>query len=286
MQAIRERTLSANGLTFAIDEAGEGDTVALCLHGFPESRESWRQTLPALAGLGWRAIAPDLRGYGGTTRPPNKADYRIEHLIDDVAALFDAAGAKRRILIAHDWGGVIAWATAISGRVPLDGLVILNAPHPAVFAQVLRKSWEQRARSWYALFFQLPVLPELQLTARQGRGLAEMLKRQSPGIPDELLEVLRRNVIAPGAATAMINYYRANARGMARAGASQIATPTLMIWGENDVALSLALTEGNEAFVSDFTLKTLPGASHWVQQDAPEAVNAAIAEWARVKGLV
>lgn len=285
-QAITGRTLEANGLTFAIDEAGQGDTTALLLHGFPESKESWLRQLPALAELGWHVAAPDLRGYGGTSRPKRRSDYRIDHLIDDVGGLFDRLGGKRRILIGHDWGGVIAWATALSGRVPLDGLVILNAPHPAVFARVLKSSWEQRARSWYVLFFQLPFLPELQLTAGGGRALAAMFKRQSPNMPQAFLDAVQKNVAQPGAATAMINYYRAN---MARLGAAPVVppltTPTLMIWGENDIALSLSLTEGNEAWVKDFTLKRIPGASHWVQQDAPEAVNATIAEWARSKRL-
>src|SRR5207237_2837493 len=98
------RRVAANGLDFAIDEAGSGDAVALCLHGFPESRLSWRHQLPTLADLGWHAVAPDLRGYGDSSRPRGRANYHIDALVEDVAGLFDALGAKRRLLIGHDWG--------------------------------------------------------------------------------------------------------------------------------------------------------------------------------------
>lgn len=277
--------LAANGLTFAVDCAGEGDTVALLLHGFPECRQSWRAQLPALAELGWRAVAPDLRGYGDSARPTDLEAYRIERLAEDVAALFEALGAKRRILIGHDWGGAIAWHAALAGQ-PLDGLVILNAPHPARFRQALQ-TWDQRRRSWYMAFFLLPWLPELLLTRGQGRPLMRDLARQSRHFPPDLLETMRRNVIAPGAATAMLNYYRAN---MLRLGTSARASaplrvPTLLIWGEEDVYLSPTLASGLEPYVADLTVERLPGVSHWVQQNAPDAVNAIIAGWARQRGL-
>ena len=282
---MQTRTLTANGLTFVTDVAAEGDTVALLLHGFPESRASWRRQLGALAALGWTAAAPDLRGYGDSSRPKGLDAYRIDHLVDDVAGLFDALAAKRRILIGHDWGGVIAWQAALRG-LPLDGLVILNAPHPAVFQRALR-TWEQRRRSWYVLFFLLPLLPELQLTRGRGAALAAALRRQSAHFPPDLIETYRRNATAPGAATAMLNYYRANALDLAAPAATgrPIQTPTLMIWGEDDIALSRSLTLGNEAFVADFTLHRLPGVSHWVQQEAPDLVNAIIGDWARSCGL-
>ncbi|AVT76841.1 epoxide hydrolase [Rhodopseudomonas palustris] len=285
--AIETAALEANGLRFAVDTAGQGDTVALLLHGFPEARQSWHRQIPFLAELGWRVAAPDLRGYGGTSRPEGKAAYSIEHLTDDVAALFAALGGKRRILIGHDWGGVIAWQTALRGKVHLDGLIILNAPHPDAFARELARGWAQRRRSWYVAFFQLPWLPEWLLTRKGGAPLVKMFKSHSQKIPAEQLEIYRRNMLQPGAATAMLNYYRANFSGLAGGAGSNpvITVPTLLIWGKDDLALDIALTEGNEQFVEDFTLHKLPRASHWVQQDAPDEVNATIAEWARGKGL-
>ncbi len=287
MAEIRSRQIEANGLRFAVDEAGQGDTLALLLHGFPEARQAWRKQLPALANAGWHVVAPDMRGYGETSRPAGLEPYRIEHLVDDVGALFEAYAPRKRILMAHDWGGVIAWQVAIRQRAALDALVILNAPHPAVFARVLRSTWRQIFRSWYVAFFQLPWLPEQQLTANNGGSLLQILKGQSPNFSPELLEAYRRNVVQPGAATAMINYYRANATALGNATPTdKITTPTLMIWGENDVALDIALTGGNEDFVSDLTLRRLPGVSHWVQEDAPDQVNALVINWAREKGLL
>ena len=279
-------SLAANGLTFVADCVGEGDTAALLLHGFPECRASWHRQLPALAGLGWRTVAPDLRGYGESSRPAGKGAYAIEHLVGDVAAMFEKIGARRRVLIGHDWGGAIAWQAALHG-IPLDGMVILNAPHPAAFRRAL-KTWSQRRRSWYMAFFQLPWLPELLLTRRGGRGLIESLARQSPSFPPDLLETLRRNILAPGAATAMLNYYRANVARLAgpEIPLPRIEIPTLLIWGEDDIYLQPSLASGIERYAPNLTVHRLPGVSHWVQQDAPGRVNDLIAEWARGQGLV
>jgi pimeloyl-ACP methyl ester carboxylesterase len=285
---IVTRRIEANGLSFAFDEAwdgrGEGDAVALFLHGFPESRYSWRYQLPALAAAGWRAVAPDLRGYGDTDRPPGLEPYRLAHLTADVAALFNALGAKRRLLIAHDWGAVIAWIFAMRGDASLDGLVIMNVPHPAVMRNVLSRSWAQRRRSWYVAFFQLPWLPEAVLTANAARAVGEAFRGMAvdkSAFSDEVLDVYRRNALKPGAMTAMINYYRANLRelGDPKALTPMIETPTLMIWGEEDAALGLELTDGYAPYVRDFTLARLPSVSHWVQQEAPETVNERLLGW-------
>lgn len=284
---ISTRRLQANGLTFAVDEAGYGDTVALCLHGFPEARQAWSDTLPALADLGWRAAAPDLRGYGESDRPKGRATYRIERLVEDVEALFTALGAKKRILIGHDWGGVIAWQVAIRRPDLLDGLVILNAPHPSAYRREYERGWRQKLASWYVLAFQLPGLPELQMAAGGGRGLARALTSTSKHFPPERLALYRRNVSSPSAATAMIDYYRANAveLGLGPLPAEKIKAPTLLIWGEEDRFLDIALTEGNDDFVEDLTLHRLPGVTHWVCEEAPETVNGLIGRWAKDRNL-
>lgn len=275
--------ICANGLEFAYDEAGSGQDVALCLHGFPENRFSWRHQLPALAELGWRAIAPDLRGYGESSRPAGKDAYALPHLVADVAALFDAYGARRRLLVAHDWGALIAWVVAIERAVELDGLIIMNVPHPGVFSRVIRRSPRQWLRSWYMGFFQLPVLPELGLRAGGAWAVGEAFRAMAvdkTAFPPEVLAQYREAALKPGAASAMVHYYRANlGRLMGYGAAAPIEVPTLMIWGEADSALGLELTEGYGDFVRDFTLRRLPGVSHWVQQEAPGKVNALMQEW-------
>ncbi len=289
---IRHRRIRAGELEFHVAECGAGERLALCLHGFPESWYSWRYQLPLLARLGWRAWAPDLRGYGESERPARMQDYAIERLMEDVAQLIDASGARETMLLAHDWGAIIAWYFAMRKLRPLSRLVIMNVPHPAPLARELRRMRQLR-RSWYAVFFQLPWLPDRLLAARGARAVGQAILRSScdpSRFPAEVLAEYQRAASRPGATTAMLNYYRALVRGgggrrQERLGYPVIETPTLMIWGEEDVALTKETTLGTEAYVRDLTLHYLPGVSHWVQQEAPERVNALLEAWlARAPG--
>lgn len=280
---IRTAFVKANGLTFEVDQCGSGDKFALLLHGFPESKFSWRFQMPLLAKLGYTVWAPNMRGYGKTSRPANVADYHIDHLVADAAALIDAAGAKNTLLMAHDWGAVIAWQFAIRKARPLDRLVIMNVPHPACMTRELR-TWAQLKKSWYIFFFQIPWLPERMLGARGGdpirRAFVDMAVDKAR-FPVAVTDEYRRNALEPGALKAMINYYRAAMRAGTAAmnPPGMIETPTLMIWGEEDSALGKATTVGTDQYVRDLTLRYLPGVSHWVQQEAPERVNAMIEAW-------
>ena len=276
--------VKANGLTFEVDQCGTGDKFALLLHGFPESKHSWRFQMPLLAQMGYRAWAPNLRGYGKSGRPTSVSDYHIDKLVADVAGLIDAAGAKETLLIAHDWGAIIAWQFAIRKVRPLSRLVIMNVPHPVCFARSMR-SWAQMKKSWYVFFFQIPWLPERLLARRGaeaiGRAFTDMAVDKSR-FPENVVQEYRRNALEPGAMRAMINYYRAAVRAGSKVMVPQPATvdgPTLMIWGEEDSALGKETTYGTEQFVRDFTIRYLPGVSHWVQQEAPERVNAMLAAW-------
>ena len=185
--------------------------------------------------------------------------------------------------MAHDWGALIAWQFAIERVRELDGLVVLNVPHPAVLKQVLRRSPRQMMRSWYVFFFQLPVLPEALLGAAGARAVGRAIRSMAvdkSAFPDAVLDHYLANANRPGALTAMVNYYRANFFQMwDRAETNCIDVPTLMIWGEEDRALGVELTEGYEPYVRHFTLVRLPGVSHWVQQEAPERVNAELGNW-------
>jgi pimeloyl-ACP methyl ester carboxylesterase len=278
--------IRANGLDFNVATVGTGDKLALFLHGFPESSFSWRFQLPLLARLGYRAWAPDLRGYGGSTRPLGVGAYALEHLEEDVAALIEASGAQEVILVGHDWGALIAWYYAMFGRIPISRLIIMNVPHPALAEKGLR-TWRQLKKSWYIFFFQIPWLPEKGLarnnSAAIGRVFRDMAVDKSR-FPDEVLRVYRDAASVPGALTAMLNYYRALIRGLRRnrrRGMAPIDTPTLMIWGEVDAALGKELTYDTDAHVRNLTLRYLPNVSHWVQQEAPETVNAMIEAWLR-----
>jgi epoxide hydrolase 4 len=278
------RVVEANGLRFRVAEAGSGDRLALCLHGFPELAFSWRHQLPLLADLGYRVWAPDQRGYGGTDRPSSVADYRMEHLAADVAGLIDVAAPSEVVLIGHDWGAAVAWYVAMHRVRRLDRLVIMNVPHPACFLRELR-TFAQLRRSWYILFFQIPWLPEWILGRKRAALIGRALRDsavQKHHFSDEVLEVYRHQASQPGALTAMLNWYRAAGRG-ARAARSQsfpvIETPTLLIWGEQDTALTRATTRGTGDHVTDLTVRYLPDSGHWVQQEQPEVVNAMLAAY-------
>jgi pimeloyl-ACP methyl ester carboxylesterase len=280
--ALTHRSIRANGIDFNVVVAGAGDRLALCLHGFPESSFSWRHQMPLLARLGYLVWAPDLRGYGGSSRPAGLDAYALPQLEEDVAALIEASGAREVLLIGHDWGAAIAWNYAMYGRVPIARLIIMNVPHPALFARGLR-TLRQLRKSSYIFFFQLPWLPERMLSrahcAPIGRAFRGMAVDKSR-FPDDVLAVYRDNAAQPGALTAMLNYYRALLRRRPRGRAIRTITlPTLMLWGEVDAALGKELTFGTERYVPDLTLRYLPGVSHWVQQEAPEAVNAMMEAW-------
>lgn len=283
---IRTEFIAANGLTFEVDICGDGDKFAICLHGFPESSFSWRYQLPLLAELGYTVWAPNLRGYGKSSRPARVLDYALDNLVEDVAALIDASAAKSALLIGHDWGGGIAWDFALRKKRPLDGLVVMNIPHPLLFYKNATK-WPQLARSWYILAFQIPKLPEFLLGMRGAKGVGDMFYKMAVDksrFPDEVLAHYRDNASQPGALTAMINYYRAVVRSGSSPQQKQIMetyleTPTLMLWGEEDPALGKELTYGTEDLVSDFTIRYLPKISHWIQQEAPETVNVMLEAW-------
>jgi pimeloyl-ACP methyl ester carboxylesterase len=237
-----------------------------------------------LAQLGFRVWAPDLRGYGGSSRPLGVAAYALENLEEDVAALIEAAGAKDVVLVGHDWGAVIAWYYAMFGRRPISKLIIMNVPHPAL----MEKGWRTRrqlAKSWYVFFFQLPWIPEWGLARNGCEAIGRVFRDMAVDktrFPEEVLRHYREAAAAPGALTAMLNYYRALIRGLRRTrrrGIVRIDTPTLMIWGEVDAALGKELTFGTEEHVSNLTLRYLPNVSHWVQQEAPETVNAMMEAW-------
>ena len=282
--AVTTAFVKANGLTFEVDQCGSGDKFALLLHGFPESKFSWRYQMPLLARLGYRVWAPNMRGYGKTSRPDAIADYHIDHLVADAAGLIDAAQGKQTLLMAHDWGAVVAWQVAIRKARPLERLVIMNVPHPACMARELR-TWAQLKKSWYVFFFQIPWLPERLLRARGGRAIERAfvdMAIDKGRFPIAVTDEFRRTALEPGAMTAMLNYYRAAVRAGDAAMNPKPGTvdvPTLMIWGEEDSALGKATTADTDKYVRDLTLRYLPAVSHWVQQEAPEKVNAMIEAW-------
>ena len=266
-------------------EAGEGPLVVL-LHGFPEFWYSWRRQIPALAAAGFRVVAPDMRGYNLSDKPRGVQAYRIELLTRDVERLIRACRAERAVVGGHDWGAAVAWSFAMRHPERLDRLLIMNVPHPVRFAQGLL-TLEQLARSWYVFYFQLPFLPEAGFRAGNFAALRRVLRTDPvrPGaFTDEDIERYVEAMAQPGALTATINYYRAavqrnplNTREQLR----RIDAPVLVIWGEQDRYLGRDLADPPREWVPNARVARLPDASHFVQNDRPERVNALLLDFLR-----
>ncbi len=278
--------VEANGIRFHYVTAGEGPLVLL-LHGFPQFWYGWRHQIPALATR-FKVVAPDLRGYNDTERPRRVADYRTGVLASDVAGLVRVLGYDKAHLVGHDWGGGVAWTTALQQPEVVAKLAVLNCPHPLLFAKALRSNLRQLGRSWYMFFFQIPAVPELvfrlfakRIIDRTFRGLA--IRKDT--FTDEDLRRFHEALAKPGALTAAINYYRATFRNFSamrelERAPKMIGVPTLLVWAENDVALGKELTYGMEPlFSGPFRIHYVPACSHWVNEEQPELVNRLLLEF-------
>jgi epoxide hydrolase 4 len=269
--------VSATKVYLHVEQTGEGDPVVL-LHGFPEFSYCWRHQMPALAAAGFQAIAPDLRGYNLSDRPLGVRNYRANCLVEDIAALIRELPQGKAQVVGHDWGGVVAWRLAAKHPELVNRLVVLNAPHPAAYLRVVKRNTIQWLRSWYVLFFQLPWLPERVIQSRDF-AMLERAWKNDPVTPsaysDEDIARYKAVLRPPGALTAAINYYRAAMRwpGDLYEEPQCVRAPTLLIWGEKDRYLGVDLTQGLEEWIPDLRVERIPEASHWVQNDVPEAVN-------------
>lgn len=274
--------LDGDGVKLHAVAMGSGPPVLL-LHGFPDFWFTWRLQMPALAAAGFRVVALDMRGYAGSGRPKGVSAYTMPRLVADVAAVIRQLGGRAH-LAGHDWGGVVAWNVASRAPGLLDSLVVLNAPHPARFTQALRTP-RQLARSWYAIFFQLPWLPELLLSVADH----ELLLRALPPMRPAELALYREALSQPGALTAMLNYYRAAARSVIRGAASEqreasrTSPRTLLLWGDRDPYLGQELTEGLTRWVPELRVERIASAGHWVHLDAPDVVNGALVRFLRAQ---
>jgi len=267
-----------NGVRLHYVTQGEGKLLIL-LHGFPEFWYSWRHQIPVLAQH-FKAVAPDMRGYNESEKPVGVSNYRVDVLTADVMGLIRAFGEEKAIIVGHDWGGGVAWAFAAMYPQATERLIVMNCPHPGPFQKHLRSNWRQLRRSWYMFFFQIPWLPEAGIRFNARRFVEQAFRGMAirkEAFPDEDLRRYEEALKKPGALAAAINYYRAAFREAVRHGErefAQITCPTLLIWGEEDIALGKELTyDMGPYFTNRFEIKYIPHCSHWVQQEQPELVN-------------
>jgi len=285
-----------NGVKLHYLSAGEGDLM-LFAHGFPEFCYAWRKQL-AEFGRDHLAVAPDLRGYNLSDKPAAVDQYAMPILVEDLHALAGHLGTiperRKFTLVGHDWGGVVAWAFAAAHPEMLDRLVIINAPHPAVFARELRENPAQQHASQYMLLFRSPQTEQF-LSANNYAALVETvlgdgLKKGYFTVEDKKAYLAAWS--QPGAVTGGLNYYRAAhigpptgapgefvAQGAIDPAAFIIKVPTLVVWGEKDTYLLTGNLEGLDRFVPDLKIVRIPEGTHWVIHEQPERVNRLIREF-------
>jgi epoxide hydrolase 4 len=272
---IREGYAEIDDVKLHYVEAGEGPLVVL-LHGFPEFWFGWRLQIAPLAAAGFRVVAPDMRGYNLSSRPTGVAAYDTSRLASDVRGLVKQLGAESALLVGHDWGGSVAWATAMNHPEVVDRLAVLNAAHPRRLSQGLHHPGQLR-KSWYFFFFDLPDLPESVVRADHWKFFQHFLRDARPAYTPEEIARYVEAWSQPGAATGMINYYRSSVRQSQKRAEAQlrpISAPTLVIWGQRDRYLGPELAEPDHDDVPNLDrVERLPDASHWVHHDEAERVN-------------
>ena len=259
----------------------DGEPVIMW-HGFPEMGYSWRHQAAALAADGYRAIVPDLRGYGASDRPTGTAAYAFPQLVGDVVGLINALGHGYAHLAGHDWGGSLCWATSALMPDKVRSLMILNAPHPVASAEC-RQVPEQQQKSWYMLLFQFEGVAEEWLLKDGAANLsAFVFDTAAPGtFPPEERRVFTDALMRPGAMTAALEYYRANIPPgnwlKPPPDLPAVTVPTTIMWADADAYMTPLLLDRSIAKVEGpLEVVMLEGVSHWAQQEAPDLVTAAM----------
>ncbi|HET7017670.1 MAG TPA: alpha/beta hydrolase [Streptosporangiaceae bacterium] len=282
LRGLREGYADVGDQRLHYVEAGDGPLIVL-LHGFPEFWYGWRHQIRPLAEAGFRVVAPDMRGYNLSSKPKGAASYDAGLLADDIRGFIRERGAETALLVGHDWGGSVAWMTAMHHPEVVSRLAILNAAHPRKLSQGLHHPGQLK-KSWYFFFFDLPELPESVVRVDDWRFFRHFLRDVRPeAFTPQDYERYVEAWSQPDAATAMINYYRSSVRQPPKRAEAQIRTvqaPTLVIWGEGDRYLGPELAEPNHDDVPNLDhVERLPDASHWVHHDEPERVTQLLADF-------
>jgi pimeloyl-ACP methyl ester carboxylesterase len=283
--SIRHGYAQIGGVRLHYAERGSGGRLVILLHGFPECWYSWRHQLMAL-GERYTVVAPDMRGYNLSDKPARVEDYKINLLVDDVLGLVRHFGHEQAAIVGHDWGAGVAWAVAQMHPEYVWKLVAMQVPPMAAWCANI--TLRQALRSWYMLFFQLPRVPEWLMSAKNYAFVERTFKKTvaRPGtFTDTDIAVYKKALREPGALTAAINYYRANAfslflkrnRGQEEISDGRIRVPTLFIYGEQDHAVIPETVRDVKSYVdAPYREVRIKQSAHWVQNEAVEEVNAAL----------
>jgi len=277
LKDITHEYASVNGVKLHYAKAGNGKKLIMFVHGFPEFWYAYKHQLQEFIKSGeYTVIAPDMRGYNLSSKPDSIKEYQVKYMVEDLRQLSEKLGFKKFTLVAHDWGGGIAWWFAITHPDYLNKLVIINAPHPAIFQRELSKNPDQQKASAYMTFFQTN-RAEKALSVNNYEQLVETVfgpDLKTRNFNDADKQEYLRAWSQPGALTASLNYYRAMALGSGLDNSSyKVNVPTLVIWGEKDKYLMTSNLTGLEAYVPDLKIKRVPDGSHWIIHEQPQLVN-------------
>lgn len=272
---MQTQQIEAGGFSFTADVAGPADGVpVLMLHGFPQSRHTWRRQIAILSAAGYRCIAPDQRGYSAGARPVGTAHYQLPNIVGDALAIMDAVGAERFHLIGHDWGGQIAWSTAIAAPARVRSLSVLSRPHPAAFAEAWAHDPDQPARSGH---HKTLLLPETVAALRENGLEALRMMFRTQHVPDADAAQYVHTLVQPGALEAAIEWYRAAAQSLRSAGVAPARVPTLFVWGEEDATVGRYAAEATRRFVdAPYRFVPIAKAGHFLTDQVPDQVNAVL----------
>ena len=282
-----------NGVKLHYVKAGSGKKLIMFVHGFPEFWYEYKNQLEEF-GKDYTAVAPDMRGYNLSSKPAELEKYEVKYMVEDLRQLAEKLGHKKFILVAHDWGGAIAWAFGIAHPDYLEKLIIINAPHPGVFQRELAENPAQQKASGYMLMFRSEQAEQTLSANNYGLlvniVLGEGLKKGF--FTEEDKKAYIEAWSQPGALTGGLNYYRAakvgppapsgeKAAGNFGVGNSSlmVKVPTLVIWGEKDTALLTGNLEGLDKYVPKLTIKRIPDGTHWVIHEQPALINQYIREF-------
>jgi pimeloyl-ACP methyl ester carboxylesterase len=265
--------IALDDVTLEVEDTGAGSPVLL-LHGWPDAAAIWRHQVPALAADHYRVVAPDLRGFGGSSRPAEVEAYVAPRMVGDVIGLLDHLSIERAHLVGHDWGAAISWMTAALVPDRVASVTALSVGHPAAFRAA---GWRQRERSWYMLLFQFPGVAERWLSADGFRNLREWSRH-----PD--IDPVVERLAEPGALAASLNLYRAILPPASLVEPPlelpPVQAPAMGIWSSGDLALTEEAMTGSAAHVAGpWRYERLDGVGHWMQLEAPEVVNALLLDF-------
>ena len=276
--AISTTQVAVGGFTFDVRMAGPDDgEVVILLHGFPQTSFEWRHQLRALGEAGFRAVAPDQRGYSSGARPPDVDDYALPLLVQDVIGLADAIGAERFHIVGHDWGAAVAWAVAVAARDRVITANPVSVPHPDAFAAVLNDptSCQVAASAYFDLFVQ-PNSEDAFLANDHA-----LLRGVYAGIDDEAIAEYVRVLGSKAALGAGLNWYRANIGNRTLQGppVGSVEVPTMFTWSDGDTALCIDGAVLTEQYVSGpYRFEVLEGVTHWIPDLAPDAMSSLLVE--------